>query len=208
MPSRRFPTIKDEVSKKKRTRSYDVRVGCQQYSNIAGLLAGFAFTIVILVAQENSSSLNDAEIISRNIAAIGFFVSFFGCVIASFIFALISGEEALTPRANQMAFFAGAAFSLNISLLFWGISAILKTFLVKEVALIAYQIFPLFLIIHPIYVVASILDNIYIFDRRELKLGEYLITMVPSFITIVFFWLLRIDGVTINTALNLQFFFR
>lgn len=132
MSSHRFPTVKDEVTGKQRTRSYDVRVGSQQYSNIAGLLAGFAFTIVVLVAQENTPSLTDTEILIRNIAAIGFLVSFFGCVLASFIFALISGEEALTPRANQMAFFAGAAFSLNISLLFGASTLFSKHFLWKR----------------------------------------------------------------------------
>lgn len=209
MPPRRFPIpiITDQLTGRTRIRSYDVRTASQQYANIAGILAGFAFTVVILVAQENKPSLIHPEILKRNIAAVGFFTTFFGCILASFVFPLISGEEALTPRTNQMAFFAGAGFSLTISLLFWSIGAVLKAFLLEEVALFVYQIFPLFVIIHPIYVVASILDNIYIFDCRKPTLREYLISTVPSFLPILIALLLRINGLTINTVIYLKPFY-
>ncbi len=207
MASRRFSIVTDELSGRTRIRSYDIRVASQQYANIAGLLAGFAFTIVILVAQENEPKLTAIEILGRNLAAVSFFVSFFGCILTSFVFALISSEEVLTRRAHQMAFFAAAGFSSTISLLFWSIAAILKAFLVDEVALFAYQIFPLFVIIHPVYVVASVLDEIYIFDRRKPRLREYSILVGPSFLTILAACLLRAGGLTVTATLHLQSFY-
>jgi hypothetical protein len=205
--SRKLPLVTDEISGRVRVRSYDVRTASQQYANIAGLLAGFAFTVVILIAQENKPALSDVEVLRRNIAAVGFFCSFFGCVLNSFVFALISGEEALTPRANQMAFFAAASFSLSISLLFWSIAIILKAFLVEEVAAISYKIFPLFMMIHPIYVVSSILDNVYIFECRRPRFREYLVAISPSLVPILIAFVLRIGRFTINAELNLNVFY-
>lgn len=205
--SRKLPLVTDEISGRVRVRSYDVRAASQQYANIAGLLAGFAFTVVILIAQENKSTLSDIGVLRRSIAAVGFFVAFFGCVLNFFVFALISGEEALTPRANQMAFFAAASFSLSISLLFWSISIVLRAFLVEEVSVISYKIFPLFMMIHPIYVIASILDNIYIFECRRPRLREYLVAIVPSLLPILIAFLLRMGKVTINAEQNLNTFY-
>ena len=203
----RPPTIRDDLAGRDRTRSYDVRSASQQYSNIAGLLAGFAFTVIILVAQENVSSLSESEVLNRNIASIGFFVSFFGCILSSFVFALVSGEEALTPRANQMAFFAGGSFSLSISLLFWSISRILSAFFVEEISSFADEIFPLFIIIHPIFVIAAILDNIYIFDRRDPKPEEYLVSILPSALTILFYYWLHLGGLKIIVVESLELFY-
>ena len=105
--------VTDEISQKKRIRRYDIRVASQYYSNIAGILSGFAFTTIILVAQENDPLLTSEEIIRRNLAAVGFFVAFFGCILASFVFAQVAAEEALTPRANQMVFFCRSRFLAN-----------------------------------------------------------------------------------------------
>jgi hypothetical protein len=205
--SQKLPLLVDKISGRVRVRSYDVRTASQQYANIAGLLAGFAFTAVILIAQENKPTLSDVEVLRRNIAAVGFFVSFFGCILNSFVFAIISGEEELTPRVNQMAFFVAASFSLSITLLFWSIALILKAFLVEEVAAISYKIFPLSIMIHPIYVISSVLDSIYIFECRKPRLYEYLVAIVPSLVPILIAFMLRMGKLTINAELNLNAFY-
>jgi hypothetical protein len=105
-----------------------------------------------------------------------------------------------------MAFFAGAGFSLNMSLLFWSIANFLRSFLVEKVAVIAYQMFPLFVILSPIFVVSSLLDNIHIFDRRKPILKEYFILLFPSILTIAIAWLFRIIGLTFKTNLNFNVF--
>lgn len=199
MPQR-HPIVTDQVTQRRRIRCYDVRKASEQYSNIAGLLAGFAFTVLMLVAQSNAPSLSEVETLRRNFAAIGFFVVFFGAILSSFVFAVISGEEALTPRANQMAFFGGASFSLTLALSFWSIAEVLRGFLVEEVAILANQILPIFLVIHPLYVTASVLDNIFMFERRDPVLAEYLITTGPSIAPIVVAGLIRLTGGGINLA--------
>ena len=197
-----LPTITDEVTNRTRTRCYDVRIACQQYSNIAGLVAGFAFTVLILVAENNNSSISDVEILSRNFAAIGIFVALFVAMLSSFVFAVISGEEALTPRANLMAFFGGASFSLTLALTFWSTAVVLRGFLVSQAATIADQILPFFFVIHPFFVVASILDNILIFDRRYPTFKEYLIAIGPSMLFIVIATVIRWTGggITLETG--------
>lgn len=194
MIPQRHPIVTDEVTNRKRIRCYDVRKASEQYSNIAGLLAGFAFTVLMLVAQSNIPSLSEIEVLSRNFAAVGFFVAFFGSILSSFVFAVISGEEALTPRANQMAFFAGGSFSLTLALTFWSMAAVLRGFLVDEVATLADQILPIFLIIHPLYVTSSILDNIFIFERRNPSFAEYSITTGPSVLPIAIAGIIKLAG--------------
>lgn len=200
------PIIVDDLTKQTRFRSYDIRIASRQYANIAGMLSGFAFTIVILIARERNLSLSEVEILRRNIAAVGFFASFFGALLVSFVFTLISGEEALCPRANVMAFFGGTSFSLVISLLFWSLGIVLSVFLVNDVAHLLYQIFPLFISIHPIFVVASILDNIYIFDKRNPALREYIITVIPGLFPILLVFLCRMWGLTIDIETHRQYF--
>lgn len=204
---KKLPIVIDDVTKSKRVRCYDVRKASEQYSNIAGLLAGFSFTVLMLVAQSNDSSLPELDYLRRNFAAVGFFVAFFGSIVSSFVFAVISGEEALTPRANNMAFFGGAGFSLTLALTFWSISAILRGFLVNEVANLADQILPLFMLIHPIYVTSSVLDNIYIFKRRDPILSEYLLSTGLSLMPIITAIGIRLIGFRIWIVDNLYFFY-
>lgn len=201
------PTVTDEVSGRVRIRCYDIRVACQQYSNIAGVLAGFAFAVLILVAETNDPTLPKSDALSRNFAAIGFFVVFFGSLLSSFVFAVISGEEALTPRANNMAFFGGASFSLTLGITFWSMAAILRGFLVDEVAALADQILPLFLIIHPLYVTSSVLDNVFIFDRRRPTITEYFVTTGPSVIPIFLAGLIKLAGGDIDLSTNINSFY-
>ncbi|MDJ0797496.1 MAG: hypothetical protein QNJ51_11810 [Calothrix sp. MO_167.B12] len=158
------------------------------------------------IYQANNQNIGELEIVRRNIAAIGLLVSFFGFITSSFVFAVISGEEELTPKANQMAFFAGAGFSLSMTFLFWSIATFLKAFLVDEISTITYKIFPLFLILNFIYVVSSILDNIHIFDRRKPILREYLILIIPSLLVIAASYLSRFI-LNINSEPNIKLFY-
>ena len=176
--------VTDKESGRMRVRCYDIRAVSQQYSNISGLLAGFAFTVIILITQESSSSLNTVEILKRNLSAICFFIVFFGSILSSFVFAVISGEEELTPRVNKMIFFAGASFSLVIGLIFWSISSILREFLAEEVGDFVGNILPFFLSIHPLYVMSSIFDNIYIFKsvfEKSLRYSQEAFLRPPDY---------------------------
>ena len=205
MAPNKYPIVVDKITGRKRVRSFDVRAASQQYSNIAGTLSGFAITIVIIIAQANNPNIGGLDIVRRNIAATGLLVSFFGFITSSFVFAVISGEEELTPKANQMAFLAGSGFSLSMTFFFWSIATFLKAFLVDEISTITYKIFPIFLILNPIYIVSSILDNIHIFDRRKPILREYLILLIPSVLTIAFSYLSRFL-INTNSEPNLKLF--
>src|SRR5207248_2933617 len=77
---------------------YNVRTAGQSYSNIAAILAGFAFTAVILVLPNAHLSQKLSEQ-----ATIAFLVAFFGCILAAFMFSVVTGEEILAPRTNMIA---------------------------------------------------------------------------------------------------------
>ncbi|MEO1391072.1 MAG: hypothetical protein AAFV85_27375, partial [Cyanobacteria bacterium J06634_6] len=204
--SSKYVYVEDELSGRRRIRSYDARTVAQQYSNIAGILSGFAFTVIILVAQENGAASDAVSTLQNNLSAISFFVAFFGTTLSSFVFALVSGEEALTPRVNQMAFFGGLGFSLAMSLLFWSVASVLDSFLVDEAAIFVRQIFPIFILIHPVYVAASLLDNIFIFDLRKPNLKEYVLTIGPSLIPLITCVFLRLFSISFSPVDNVGLF--
>jgi|LakMenEpi03Aug12_release.lakeMendotaPanAssembly.Ray.scaffolds.fasta_scaffold76330_3 hypothetical protein len=198
--------ITDEQTGIKRRASFDVRVATQGYANISGILSGFAFTVVILIVQLNGNSSNPSQLIAQNQAAIGFLIAFFGCIMSCFAFSVIAAEEMLTQRANNMALFAGLGFSTATSMLFWSLAIILKTFLTTEVAIVAYQIFPLFIIVHPAYVATAALDNIYIFNFRRPNLKEFLIILIPGYLPLLSALVLRYLGNNIDLQAN-NFYF-
>ena len=199
--------IEDEKTGISRRLSADVRIAAQGYSNIAGVLAGFAFTVIVLVVQMNDTSASAAAIaISRNISTVGFLAAFFGCVLSAFSFSLLASEEALTPRAHNMALFAGAGFSIAMSLLFWSLAVLLRTFLLNEAADLAYQVFPLFVIIHPAYVAASVLDSIYIFEIRRPNIKEILSVLAPSYLLLLTALLCRLFRFSVDIRASTSFF--
>lgn len=197
--------ITDEQTGIKHRISSDIRVASQGYANISGILAGFAFTVIILIIQINGTDTIRVVNI-QNKAAVGFLVSFFACIMSCFAFSVITAEEILTPRTNHMALFAGLGFSTATSLVFWSLAIILKTFLVNDVATVAHQIFPLFIFIHPAYVATSILDSIYLFDFRRPTFKEFLVILVPSYLPLFTAIVIRFQGVSIDIYTN-NFYF-
>ena len=104
-----------------RRRNYDVRVAAQSFSSIATVLAGFAFTTIVLVIQlalTPEVELDDTALVYR--AASSFLIAFFGCTIAAFTFGMVSGDEVLAPRSHAVALLGGASFGLSIIYMFWG----------------------------------------------------------------------------------------
>ncbi len=146
---------------------YDVRTASQSYSNVAAVLAGFALAAVILVVQTSLSSNIESRKIMLDHATVGFLVAFFGCVLAAFAFAVVAGEEILSPRSNTLAFLSGVGFSLSLAYIFWGVSLLGNIYLNSDVSSLVNNMLPFILAIQPLALILTPLDNISSFDERK-----------------------------------------
>ncbi|HDP98384.1 MAG TPA: hypothetical protein ENN22_04265 [bacterium] len=113
---------------------YDVRSASQTYSNIAAVLAGFAFAAVVLVVQIPTLLNNANAPILRDRATIALLIAFFGCVAAAFTFGVVAGEEKLALRSHAIALCGGTGFSLSSGYIFWGLASLIKLFLSPSIA--------------------------------------------------------------------------
>ncbi len=104
---------------------FDLSVTAGLYSQIAGILAGFAFTAILLplaITREN----DDVSDVGHAITA--FTCAFFGLVLAAIEYAVMAGEpgeQALRGRASVEELMIGAGFALSALLLLYGLYQLL-----------------------------------------------------------------------------------
>jgi hypothetical protein len=144
-------------------------------------LAGFAVAAVILVMQLNIPDSTPYKVLMRDWASIAFLVAFFGCMLSSFIFSVVTGEEILARRTTMVALFGGIGMSISTSLVFWGLVTLTKVFLDPDVVELARIIYPVFILILPAYLSFSALDNIYLFEGRKPNRSELIFALGPSY---------------------------
>lgn len=145
---------------KKKFPVYAIRCASNNYSNIATVLAGFAFASIILLAQQKDHDVSKLI----NWATIAFLLAFFGCILSSFSFAVISGEEEKIRRSHAMALFAGGSFAVSIMYVLWGLVLVVKIFFSSTILKPAYWVFVSGAIIAPMYLVLSAIDPIIAFE--------------------------------------------
>jgi len=181
---------------------YNVFISAQSYSNIAGVLAGFAFAAVILTVQTPPSP----EFITyRDWATIAFLLSFVGCVFSAFVFAMVSGEDNLYARSYATALLGGTGFSVSSNLIFFGLAMLIRSFLSSTVYIfLARGILPIIMFFSILYVAASALDPILTFDSAPIKGRGLMQLFIPSLAPLIIAWLISIlgGGFSHNTAVS------
>ncbi len=170
---------------------YEVRTASQSYSNIAAVLAGFAFAAVILVMQSSPLSPSPDDVIFRDQATIAFLLSFVGCIISAFVFATVTGEEVLAPRSHTMALLGGAGFSISTNLVILGLAILTRIFLSPNIYAFVQKIFPLIMFLSPLFVVFSAIDPIIGFEGRQPTRKEWALLLTFSFAPLLFSLLIR-----------------
>lgn len=164
---------------------YDVRVASQNYSNIATVLAGFAFTAVILVLETDIPDTPANAATLRDWAAIAFLVAFLGSISSAFTFSVVTGEEILAPRSHAMALLAGSGLSVASVFVFWGLAILTSVFLSPSIAYLARCVFYAVVGIAPLYLILSALDPILAFDQQPVERPTWLILLAPSYLPIL-----------------------
>ena len=123
------------------------------YSQVASVLAGFAFTAVILVLQANAGDQTSKELV-----AIAFMIAFFGCIAAAFNFAAISGQHGASARSFTMGLFAGGGFGISTLYMFWGLVVLMSIFISPTLTQLAFLLFIGVTLVAPIFLVVAALD--------------------------------------------------
>ena len=128
----------------------------KNYVNIASVLAGFAFTAVVLVVQSTIPVSNYTLL--RDWSSIAFLIGFFGCVISSFTFTVIASEEEISLKSFSLMLLAGGSFAISGIYLFWGLAILIKLFLSLDIASVSKWIFGGILILTPMYLISGAVD--------------------------------------------------
>ena len=96
------------------------------YSQVAGVLAGFAFSAILLAITRNALR-QDKKTLGRAVAA--FLAAFFGLVLAAVQYAVMSGELIQPQRSGRLAIeevLDGLAFGISILVLLYGVVLLLQ----------------------------------------------------------------------------------
>ena len=150
------------------TKHYDVRLAAPSYSNVAAVLSGFALAALVLVMQVSQlpNKVPNPSFL-RDWASIAFLIAFFGCILSSFMFAIIAAEEGMWPRTNVVALFVGFAFGISVSLILWGLVELSRVFLASDVSNLSRTLYYFFVQMVPAYLVLIALDNIYLYGHKH-----------------------------------------
>ncbi len=102
---------------------FDIAATASEYSKLAGLLAGFAFTALILVVTRH---LADREITPIAHVAESLLAAFAALILTSVNYALLAGEREAGPRAAAGEVFAGLGFVMAGVLLLYAVVTTLE----------------------------------------------------------------------------------
>lgn len=108
---------------------YDVVEAADSYSNITGLVSGFALTAVILAFTiAATADLTAAQRIDLGFATTLFALGFVGCLLCAFSFASLSGEKSsVATLTNSMLI--GSGLSVCVVAVLGGFEALASAFL-------------------------------------------------------------------------------
>ena len=113
----------------------DIRTTAGQDSNLAAVLAGFAFTAVILVMQQTEGAGGPISSTLVGQATSSFLVAFFGCLVSATLYAVVAGDVTLGARARGTFFFTSVSAFVGGSHLFFGLCCLSAAYLPDQVYL-------------------------------------------------------------------------
>ncbi len=91
----------------------DVREISRHHGQTCTVLAGFAFTTIILFIQEAQGPAGQSSLVLRNRVTASFLVGFVGCLVAAFNFAVVASDLKLSVRPRGTFFLSSIAATLS-----------------------------------------------------------------------------------------------
>lgn len=124
---------------------FDITKASGYYSQMAGVLAGFAFAAIIFLIQSQPLGQLNQQLSQQRRANLQkvltcFIAAFLGLVISTFLYAVVSGEEVMAPRAMTLGFLSSIAFSIAVLNLLNGVVWLFKTWDMSDTAIASVRI--------------------------------------------------------------------
>lgn len=176
-----------KIKTKNNISHWDCRETAKNYVNTTSVLAGFAFTAIILVLDKNNDISRELQNL-KDWACIGFTISFFGFIVSSFTFSIVSGEGNINSRAFTMMLIGGCGLSVSAGFLMWGIVLLMKVFSQSEISEVSSWIFLSSIILSLLYLIYVVIDIFYVFeepDKQKLKKIDLSKLFIGAFAPIV-----------------------
>jgi hypothetical protein len=107
----------------------------ENYGQMTGVLAGFAFTALVLLLTPTQSDQRLATGRRGEGVPLAFFVAFITLVIATLLYSVLAGEpEASRPRAATEEMIDGVIFGLAVLILLYGVSLLMRNAGIEKAA--------------------------------------------------------------------------
>jgi len=210
--SRAKPKIKEQQAQEDEPYNephYVIPVAAQSYSNIAAVLAGFAFAAVILAIQ-TTPPIESEKVVIKDWATIAFFLSFVGCVISAFIFAMVTGEHKIYKRSYAISLLGGTGFSISASLVIFGMVLLAKVFLSPKVYQFAHITFPVIMLFSILFAAMAALDPKLTFDKEPVSVTtkDLAQLLIPSLTPFILAWIVfySFGGFMSDVAFNISMY--
>jgi hypothetical protein len=100
---------------------FDLSNAAGFHAQLAGILAGLAFTSIVLILQSSTLSGRGAEA-----GLLSFSSALITLLIAAFLYGTAAGEERLAGRLAIMVFLAGTASAIAVVELFYGLTWLVR----------------------------------------------------------------------------------
>jgi hypothetical protein len=100
---------------------FDMTSSAGFHAQLTGILAGLAFTAIVLILQSTSLSGRGAEA-----GLLSFFSALITLLIAAFLYGTAAGEERIAGRAAIMVFLAGITSTVAVLELFYGLTWLVR----------------------------------------------------------------------------------
>lgn len=175
---------------------YDCRETAKNYVNIASVLAGFAFTAVVLVLDHPFEPNTEIGFL-KDRASISFLIGFFGCMIASFSFSILAGEgESTNSKAYSMLLLGGGGFTLAGAYLFWGLVPLIKMYASADILDVARWIFGIIVLFVVLNLNLGAIDIMNVSRRARasyslISFSDYSRLILISFSPLLLFFILK-----------------
>jgi hypothetical protein len=100
---------------------FDMSAAAGFHAQLTGILAGLAFTSIVLILQSGSLSARGAEA-----GLLSFFSALITLLIAAFLYGTAAGEELIAGRVAIMVLLAGLASAIAVLELFYGLTWLVR----------------------------------------------------------------------------------
>jgi hypothetical protein len=163
---------------------FDLSAAAGFHAQLTGILAGFAFTSIVLILQNHKGSGRGTEA-----GLLSFLSALITLLIAAFLYGIAAGEELTAGRVTLLVFLAGTASAIAVFELFYGLTWLVRAGGFPNAAEMTARISALVVpLITFLYLTISALNHVSVTEGRHM-IGSF-VTVFLSLLSLLLFLVL------------------